>query len=206
MPDVADIGDMGEVGPDDVAVAPTAQATDGARPSRRAPLIVGVVGAVVALLIGVMAAARTGATDTVDLSLVGRPAPEISGATLDGQRFDLARRRGSWVLVNFFQSTCVPCVQEHPELKAFAERGRRAELVTVVSSDVESRVAAFFAKNGGAWPVVLDPTGAVSVAYGVAKVPETWVIDPDGVVQARIGRPVDAAALDAVLTRLGAGA
>ena len=176
------------------------------RASRRAPLIVGIVGAVVAVLIGVMAAARTGTADNVDLSLVGQPAPDISGATLDGQRFDLARRRGSWVLVNFFQSTCVPCVQEHPVLKAFAERGRRAELVTVVSSDVESRVAAFFAKNGGSWPVVFDPTGAVSVAYGVAKVPETWVIDPDGVVRARIGRPVDAGALDAVLTRLGAGA
>ncbi len=177
------------------------------RAPRRAPLIVGIVGAVVAVLIGVMAAARTGTGDNVDLSLVGQPAPDISGMTIDGERFDLGRRRGSWVLVNFFQSTCTPCVQEHPELRTFVERGGRAQLVTVVfNPDSPTRVRDFFAKNGGSWPVVFDPTGAVSVAYGVAKVPETWVIDPDGVVRARIGRAIDAGALDAVLARLGAGA
>ena len=44
----------------------------------------------------------------------------------------------------------------------------------------------FFGANGGGWPKVKDDDGAISVAFGVAKVPETWVIDPNGFVRLRI--------------------
>jgi cytochrome c biogenesis protein CcmG, thiol:disulfide interchange protein DsbE len=171
---------------------------------RRAPLIAGAVAAVLAVLIGVMAAARSGPRDIVDRSLVGRVAPAIVGATLDGGQFDLSRRRGSWVFVNFFQTSCVPCVQEHPELRSYVERGGAAELVTVVYFDTAANVRDFFARNGGNWPVVLDDEGRISVAYGVAKVPETWIVDPDGIVRERIGGAVSAARLDATLAALKA--
>ena len=171
---------------------------------RRAPLIAAGVAAVLAVLIGVMAAARSGPRDVVDRSLVGRAAPAIVGTQLDGGQFDLSRRRGSWVLVNFFQTSCVPCVQEHPELRSFVERGGQAELVTVVYFDAVANVRNFFARNGGDWPVVLDDDGRISVSYGVAKVPETWIVDPDGVVRERIGGAVTAARLDALLAALKA--
>ena len=51
---------------------------------------------------------------------------------------------------------------------------------------------AFFDTNGGEWPVVRDPDGGVSVDFGVAQVPETWIIDPNGVVRARYAGPVTA--------------
>ena len=57
--------------------------------------------------------------------------------TLDDESFDLARRKGSWVVLNFFNSTCVPCVAEHPEFKIpyFGFRG------TPVGNDVHKVVA-----------------------------------------------------------------
>ena len=109
------------------------------------------------------------------------------GATLDGGTFDLARRRGSWVVLNFFQSSCAPCKAEHPELVKFDDsqgaQSGGAELVTVVWRDSADAVQSFFDQNGGGdWPIVLDESN-VAVAYGVAKVPETWIVDPNGVIR-----------------------
>ncbi|MFM8827134.1 MAG: TlpA family protein disulfide reductase, partial [Actinomycetota bacterium] len=59
------------------------------------------------------------------------------------------------------------------------------ELYTVVNDDSDEAVSAFFGANGGGWPKVKDDDGAISVAFGVAKVPETWVVDPNGFVRLR---------------------
>jgi cytochrome c biogenesis protein CcmG/thiol:disulfide interchange protein DsbE len=88
----------------------------------------------------------------------------------------------------------VPCRNEHPELLAFNEEQTKlsdgVELFTVVNDDSDDAIAAFFAKNGGDWPKIRDPEGAIAVAFGVAKVPETWVVDPSGFVRLRIAGEV----------------
>ncbi len=136
--------------------------------------------------------------------LIGRPAPEAVGELDDGTTFDLSRRKGSWVVLNFFTADCVPCIQEHPELIEFAEQqaalgGEGAELYSVVVSDSRSDVEEFFAARGGDWPVVYSDRDAFSVAFGVAAVPETWIIDPSGVVQLRLISKVTAEQLGVTL-------
>lgn len=128
--------------------------------------------------------------------LLGQPAPAVATTTVDGVAFDLARRKGSWVVFNFFNSTCVPCIAEHPSLVKFARseavRADPAELYTVVNDDSDDAIRDFFAANGGDWPKLRDADGAIAVAFGVAKVPETWIIDPNGFVRLRIiGSVVD---------------
>ena len=122
--------------------------------------------------------------------LLGQPAPAVLTTTIDDQPFDLARRKGSWIVLNFFNSTCVPCLAEHPALVAFAQaegaRVEPAELYTVVNDDDDDAVRTFFTENGGDWPKLRDSDGAIAVAFGVAKVPETWIIDPNGFVRLRI--------------------
>jgi len=121
---------------------------------------------------------------------LGQAAPIVKSTTIGGGTFDLSRRKGSWVVLNFFNSTCVPCRQEHPLLVDFAQEQKSSdnavELYTVVNDDSDGAVRAFFETNGGDWPVVKDDDGAISVAFGVAKVPESWVIDPNGFVRLRI--------------------
>ena len=157
---------------------------------RRSPLIAAAVGAVLVGLLAVLALADPGNSDTAESPLLGRPAPAVRSTTVDGAPFDLSRRKGSWVVLNFFNSTCVPCRNEHPQLVAFDEAQQSAadpvELYTVVNDDSDEAVSAFFGANGGGWPKVKDDDGAISVAFGVAKVPETWVIDPNGFVRLRI--------------------
>lgn len=157
---------------------------------RRSPVIAAAVGAVLVALLAVLALAEPGDSDTAESPLLGRPAPVVRSTTIDGAPFDLSRRKGSWVVLNFFNSTCVPCRNEHPQLVAFDAAQDSAadpvELFTVVNDDSDEAVAAFFGANGGDWPKVKDDDGAISVAFGVAKVPETWVIDPNGFVRLRI--------------------
>ena len=100
-------------------------------PRRRlAPFVAMAVALVCAALFVVLAGADTGQSETADTPLLNRPAPDAVGEEGDGTTFDLARRKGSWVVLNFFDPECVPCVEEHPELVAIRRkrepgRGRR---------------------------------------------------------------------------------
>ena len=90
-----------------------------------APIVALVVAAVLAGLVWVLVAGGGGNDDKngiVDSNLLDKPAPAVRTTTLDGQPFDLARRKGNWVVLNFFNSTCAPCRAEHPELVTFAEQ------------------------------------------------------------------------------------
>lgn len=173
---------------------------------RVGPWIAGAVLVVLAAFIGVLA---TGGDDAeVRSTLVGLPAPGISGSTIDGADYDLAEHRGEFVVVNFFATWCVPCIREHPELVEFEQRHREAGDASVVSVVFDSRPAQvrdFFAENGGDWPVVIDPDGRTSLEYGVARVPESYLLGPDGTVLTKIEGGVTAEALDDLLEQVQVG-
>ena len=155
-----------------------------------APYVAGAVGVLLAAFLLMLAFADAGGSDSANSPLLGKPAPEVKSTVIDGGDFDLARRKGSWVVLNFFNSTCVPCRQEHGLLVDFAAEQKNSddpvELYTVVNDDSDAAVKAFFASNGGDWQKIRDDDGAISVSFGVAKVPESWVIDPDGFVRMRV--------------------
>ena len=180
------------------------------RNSRRrvAPIIASVVGALLVAFLWVLVTAEPNTADDADSPLLGQPAPSVVTTTLDDEEFVLANRKGSWVIFNFFNSTCVPCIAEHPELVAFNKReslaANPAETYTVINDDNDESVRAFFAKNGGDWQKIRDSDGAISVAFGVAKVPETWVIDPNGYVRLRIAGMLTQGLLDDQLAQLKA--
>lgn len=174
-------------------------------PGRRrpvAPIVAVVVALVVGALVVVFARSDGAGDDSFDSPVVGEPAPLLIGATTGGGTYDLGARRGRWVVVNFMASWCGPCRQEQPELELFSDRHAAAgdaEVVAVVVNDEPDDIDAFFAQYGGDWPAVLDPDGEGYVDFGVVKVPETFVVDPDGIVVAKVDGAVSAAGLDAVL-------
>ncbi|MCX6516205.1 MAG: TlpA disulfide reductase family protein [Actinobacteria bacterium] len=154
------------------------------------PYIAGAAGVLLLAFLVILAMAKPGESESASSPLLGNPAPVVKSTTIGGGPFDLSHRKGSWVVLNFFNSTCVPCRQEHPLLIDFAKEQKSSdnavELYTIVNDDSDGAVRAFFDTYGGDWPVVRDDDGAISVAFGVAKVPESWVIDPNGFVRLRI--------------------
>jgi cytochrome c biogenesis protein CcmG/thiol:disulfide interchange protein DsbE len=165
---------------------------DAAGPERtgRTALVAAVVVAVlVALLVAILATRDPSTERQTQSPLLGRVAPPIEGTTLEGESFDLDEWRGRWVVVNFFASWCIPCIEEHPQLIAFDEAHRERGDAAVVSVTYDNRsddARAFFERNGGDWPVVDDPENSIGVAYGVARVPESFLVSPTGLVVQRL--------------------
>lgn len=174
------------------------------RSGRTALIVSGVVAVCVAVLVVVLATRDPATQRQTQSPLLGRLAPVVQGTTLDGGTFDLDALRGRWVLVNFFATWCTPCVVEHPELVAFDDEHRAigdAAVVSVLYDDDPDAAREFFAERGGDFPVVLDPEGAIGVAYGVARVPESFLVAPDGTVVQRIVGGVTQEQLDDLLAR-----
>jgi len=180
-----------------VSVAP-----DGRR-RRRAPLIAGVVGVASLALVAVFATGPIGGRAPDTSPIVGQIAPALAGRTLSGERFDIDQQRGRWVVVNFFATWCPPCVQEHPELVEFSQRAGESAVVVSVAYDQNELgdVERFFAERGGDWPVIIDGGDGAALDYGVKKLPESFVVAPNGTVVAKVNGGVTADELQRLIAQ-----
>ena len=118
--------------------------------------------------------------------LVGKPASPFALTTFDGKPISLDALRGQVVVVNFWASWCVPaCYDEAPSLERAwrAYRDRGVVLVGVNIQDKEEPARRFLTRFGHTFPNAPDPSGRVSVDYGVYGVPETFFIDRTGRVR-----------------------
>jgi cytochrome c biogenesis protein CcmG/thiol:disulfide interchange protein DsbE len=149
-----------------------------------------VLGALLVGLVLVLATREPATTRVAKSRLVGKAAPAITGSSVTGGgSFDLADHRGRFVLVNFFATWCTPCIEEHDDLVQFADTHAAAgdaSVVSVVYSDTTDDVRRFFEQRGGDWPVVADDDGSVATSYAVIRVPESYLVGPDGRVVLKI--------------------
>jgi cytochrome c biogenesis protein CcmG/thiol:disulfide interchange protein DsbE len=139
--------------------------------------------------------------------LIGRPAAPFSLKTFDGTPISLEALRGRVVVLNFWASWCQPaCYEEAPALErgwqAYKDRGLM--MVGIDIQDKEEPAKRFLAQFGHTFPNAPDPTGRVSVDYGVYGVPETFFIDQAGRVRFKhVGAVTDATIKKYVETLLG---
>lgn len=119
--------------------------------------------------------------------LVGAQAPEFALPRFDGGELRLASLRGRVVVINFWASWCVPCREEAAALEAVWRRHRDSGLILVGVNiqDREAAARAFVGHTRTTYPNVTDATGAISIAYGLYGVPETFVIDRAGRIRSR---------------------
>lgn len=147
----------------------------------------------------VLAVAASGAVVTAlsgpPPALAGGPAPTLTGADLDGGHQDLADRRGQVVLVNIWASWCAPCAEEIPMLLEAQQRyaGDGLVILGIATQDRPAAAARAAIEWGAdAYPSVRDEDGKLAVSWGSRGVPETFIVDRDGVVVDRHIGPVTA--------------
>ena len=167
------------------------EAKELARPFNPRVLVLGL--AVVAPLVAVLVLNLGRDPHVIGSPLVGRAAPDFTLTPLDGgEAVTLASLRGKPVVLNFWATWCVPCFEEHPVLVSTARRlGDRARFVGVIYEDGEEQVKAFLARQGGAYPSLMDPGSRTAIAFGVFGVPETYFIDAEGKIAAKQIGPLD---------------
>lgn len=121
---------------------------------------------------------------------VGAAAPAYAVTDLTGHRVSLSSLRGRVVVLNSWATWCIPCREEIPLLEALHQQ-LAGQAVTVVGVSVDASegpadVEAFAREHGMTYPVWLDPDNQFAVRFLTVGVPETFVIDADGVIRHRV--------------------
>jgi thiol-disulfide isomerase/thioredoxin len=164
--------------------APPPAQPDAARPAAKAP-----------------AAAARAPADAAPAAASRRDRPALSVALLDGGTYDLASRRGSWVVVNFWATWCAPCLKEMPELSALHSMRDDVEVIGLAYEEIEpADMRAFLAKRPVTYPIAIldtyDPPADFDTPRGL---PMTVLIAPDGRVAKKVLGPVTARSLEAAI-------
>lgn len=158
------------------------------------------------LLLGLAIATLLGTAATLWRANAREAAPAVSYTLLDGSKASIASQRGKVLLVNFWATSCVPCVAEMPRLVAthrgFAPRGFDT-LAVAMNYDPPALVSQFAQTRALPFGVVIDNTGGIARAFGDVQVtPTTVLIDRQGrEVRRFVGTP-DFDALHALIDEL----
>lgn len=124
-------------------------------------------------------------------ALLNYAAPDFTLLTLDGRQISIEDYRGKVLFLNFWQTTCVPCITEMPEFLEFIadQNPDEVALLAVNVGETAGMIREFFATNDIIGiPTALDIDSTVRDQYGVLGFPMTFIINGDGVVQyLRIG-------------------
>ena len=123
-----------------------------------------------------------------------KTAPDVTVATLKGDKLSLSQLHGKVVLVNFWATSCTTCVAEMPKLvdtyNTFAARGYTMVAVAM-DYDRPDYVLNYATRNNLPFTVALDLKGDAAQAFGgVRLTPTSFLIDKKGrIVQKYLGEP-----------------
>ena len=136
--------------------------------------------------------------------LIDKPLPAFSLPTLEDPKKLLANAdlKGKVVLVNVWASWCVACKQEHPVLLALS----RDKLVPIIGLNYKDRredATQMLKVEGNPYDVsIVDADGRVGIDWGVYGVPETFVVDKQGVIRYKQIGPISPEAWEKTLLPL----
>ena len=125
--------------------------------------------------------------------LVGKPAPEFSlPALLDPDRtVSSADLDGKVTLLNVWFSSCVSCRAEHRELMRIAREGG-VQIVGLNWKDDKGAAIQMLRQFGNPYSLIaVDEAGRVGIDWGVYGAPETFVVDPEGIIRYKQIGPID---------------
>ncbi|HKM62881.1 MAG TPA: DsbE family thiol:disulfide interchange protein [Acidisphaera sp.] len=118
--------------------------------------------------------------------LIGKRIPTFDLPGDNGPGFSSAdvMAAGTPVLINFFASWCIPCVEEAPLLDQLHKQG--VAVWGIAYKDKAAATAAYLARNGNPYArLARDDPGQTAIDFGVYGVPETFFVDTDGIIRAR---------------------
>ncbi len=171
-------------------------------PSRLVILIAGA--AILALVFGIVWMQSS----KYEPLVVGKQAPDFSLTDLNDKPVRLSDYRGKVVFLNFWATWCAPCREEMPSMEILNKNFQKDGLVILaVSIDrvtTTKDIPPFVKSMNLTFPVLIDSWGQTDKPYKRMGVPETFIIDREGIIREIVIGPRDWARLDSlqILTKL----
>lgn len=161
----------------------------------------GVAAVIVLLVVGLL---NRGVGDRIDDALAAGERPEAPSISLPllvdhpdlgpaGTDVTLEQLQGQPVVVNFWASWCVPCRTEAPVLEGIWNdyKDRGVVVLGIDTQDLTDNAREFIDEVGMTYPSVRDGTDGTERDFEVTGVPETFVVDRDGLIALHFRGPVD---------------
>jgi cytochrome c biogenesis protein CcmG, thiol:disulfide interchange protein DsbE len=145
-----------------------------------------------AALIGILTLLLTGCYRGTQPPHIGTAAPDFTVQDTD-RKLSLNEFRGKVVVLNFWATYCPPCIEETPSLQQLQKRLKDKGVVVLgVSWDADEDAYHKFLKDYKIdFPTVRDADQTSGHLYGTLKIPETYIIDRNGIVRRKFVSAVD---------------
>ncbi len=127
-------------------------------------------------------------------AVAGDMAPAFTLEDTKGNKVTLSALRGKVVMVNFWATWCPPCKEEMPSMERLNKIMSGEDFVMLaINADDNGRevVPDFIEKNPHDFTVLYDDQGAVKQSYGVYKMPESFIINKDGIIVEKVVGAID---------------
>ncbi|HVO01024.1 MAG TPA: DsbE family thiol:disulfide interchange protein [Candidatus Cybelea sp.] len=126
-------------------------------------------------------------------AMVGKPVPDFTLPPLDASNEALSPKdfAGKVTVINFFASWCLPCKAEHPLLFQL-QKDMNLPVYGIAFMDQPSDATGYIKENGDPYAKIgVDQNGRVAFNFGVQGVPETFILDRQGIIRYRLAEPLD---------------
>ena len=124
----------------------------------------------------------------------GLPAPNFTLKGLDGKPVSLTDFKGKVVFLNIWATWCPPCKDEMPSMEKLYQglKGKDFEILAVsIDSSGAKAVTPFMKEYKLTFPALLDPEERIKSLYGTTGVPESFIINKQGIVEKVVIGPMD---------------
>ena len=127
------------------------------------------------------------------VATVGKPAPKFDTINMQGDVWSLSNQKGQVVFVNFWATWCAPCREEMPSMqRLYAKLPKdKFKMVALFNRDKPELVKNFVEKLGITIPILDDQQNIIGERYGLTGLPETFIIDKQGVIREKYIGPRD---------------
>lgn len=126
-----------------------------------------------------------------EIAAVGKPAPLFELVDSEGNMWRLSDLKGKVVFLNFWATWCVTCKTEMPHKEILFQdmQGKPFQMLGILFRDNPAKLPDYYMKQPVSPPTLISENNEAAKLFGITGIPETFIIDKNGIVREKIVGP-----------------